>query len=86
MTGTMGSWDGETARVEMVARPNMWERRTDLSGVTITATSKNYSSFHFLHNPVQTEVQLTKLSKFGEVGVPCQCISFAQNPVKITSA
>ena len=86
MTGTIGSWDGETARLKMVARSNMWERRLDLGGVTITATSKNYSSFHVLHNPVQSEVQLTKLSKFGEVGVPCQCISFAQNPVKITSA
>ena len=56
MTGNMGSWnetDGLT-----ISQPNIWERRNNLNGVTIRATSLNYSSgtdqlpYHHLHNDV----------------------------------
>ena len=50
ITSKVGSWN-ETARLK-IDEPNIWERRSNLKGVTIRVTSLNYSTLHFLNNDV----------------------------------
>ena len=50
ITKTVGSWN-ETARLE-IDQPNIWERRSDLHGATIRATSLNFSTLHHLNYDV----------------------------------
>ena len=46
----VGSWN-ETAGL-VIDEPNIWKRRTDLNGVTLRATSLNFSTLHYLNNEV----------------------------------
>ena len=50
ITSKVGSWN-ETARLK-IDEPNIWERRSNLYGVTIRVTSLNYSTLHYLNNDV----------------------------------